>query len=59
MLQFEIKKVFTKFKNKMALLFLLATLIAVSMLTINRVEYIDENGGRSVGISAARSLRAI
>lgn len=58
MLQFEIKKVFTKFKNKMALLFLLATLIAVSMLTINRVEYIDENGGRSVGISAARSLRA-
>ncbi len=57
MLQFEIKKVFTKFKNKMALLFLLVTLIAVSMLTINRVEYIDENGGRSVGISAARSLR--
>lgn len=32
-------------------------LIATSILTINRVEYIDESGNQSTGISAAKSLR--
>lgn len=57
MLQFEIKKVFSKFKNKMAVFFLLMILIATSILTMNRVEYIDTDGERSSGITAARNLR--
>ena len=38
MLQFEIKKVFSKFKNRMAMILLLIILIATSILTMNRVE---------------------
>ena len=36
---------------------LLVILIATSILTINRVEYVDENGNQSTGISAAKNLR--
>lgn len=36
---------------------LLVILIATSILTINRVEYVDERGNHSTGISAARNLR--
>ena len=57
MLQFEIKKVFSKFKNKMAMILLLIILIVTSILTMNRVEYIDTDGERSSGIAAARKLR--
>ena len=46
-LQFEIKKIFSKFKNRMAVLILLVILVAVSMLTMNRVEYIDKIGRAS------------
>ena len=35
----------------------LVILAITSILTINRVEYVDENGNSSVGISAARDLR--
>ena len=38
MLQYEIKKVFSKFKNRMAMILLLIILIATSILTMNRVE---------------------
>lgn len=58
MLRFEMKKVFSKFKNRMAILLLLMILIVTSLLTINKVEFIDENGNSSTGISAARNLRA-
>lgn len=58
MLRFEIKKVFSKTKSKITIVVLFAILIATSILTINRVEYIDENGNHSVGISAAKNLRA-
>lgn len=58
MLKFEIQKVFSKFKNKIAMLFLLIILIATSTLTINRVEYRDVDGNASSGIAAARNLRA-
>ncbi len=57
MLRYEIKKVFSKSKNQMAVVVLLVILIITSILTINRVEYIDENGNHSTGISAARNLR--
>ena len=57
MLRFELKKVFSKFKNRIAVLVLLVTLILTSILTINKVEYIDDNGNSSTGISAAKNLR--
>lgn len=57
MLRFEVKKVFSKSKNKIAVIVLFVILIITSILTINRVEYVDENGNHSVGISAARNLR--
>lgn len=57
MLKFELKKVFSKFKNKMAIVLLFVILILTSILTMNRVEYVDENGNSSTGILAARSLR--
>jgi len=57
MLWFEVKKVFSKSKNKIAVIVLFIILIVTSMLTINTVEYVDKDGGRSVGISAAKNLR--
>ena len=58
MLHFEIKKVFSKFKNKLALMLLLTMLVVTSILTILRVEYFDGEGNSSTGISAAKNLRA-
>lgn len=58
MLRFEVKKVFSKSKNKMVVIALLAILVITSILTINRVEFVDENGNTSVGISASKNLRA-
>lgn len=57
MIRFEIKKVFSKSINKVALLFLIVTLIVVSILTINNVRYVDESGNHSTGIIAANHLR--
>lgn len=39
------------------LLVLIVALVAVTILTINRVEYIDENGNITTGIVAAKNLR--
>lgn len=58
MLRFELKKVFCKFKNRMAVVLLLLILAAVSMLTMNRVEYVDSEGNHISGMMGARSLRA-
>ncbi len=59
MLQFEIRKVFCKFKNRVAIFLLLVLLIATGILTMNRVEYRDaENGDVVSGIAAAGKLRA-
>ncbi len=57
MLRFEVKKVFSKSKNKIAVTALFIILIVTSILTINTVEYVDKDGNHSVGISAARNLR--
>ena len=58
MLKFEWKKVFSRPKSRIAILIMIAVLIVTSVLTTNRVEYVDENGNHSTGISAARELRA-
>ena len=57
MLKFEVKKVFSKPKNIIAVMLLFVVLVVTSVLTINRVEYVDENGNHSVGIKASRNLR--
>lgn len=57
MLRFEIKKIFSKSRNKIALLVLVILLIATSILTMTRVEYSDTDGNRSSGMAAAQSLR--
>lgn len=57
MVRFEIKKIFSKSTNKLTMLVLVASLIMVSMLTINKVEYVDENGNSSTGIVAAKKIR--
>ena len=57
MLRFELKKVFLKSRNKIALLVLALMLIATSILTMSRVEYIDADGTRTSGIAAAQDLR--
>ena len=57
MLRFEVKKVFSKSKNRIAVIVLFVILIITGVLTINRVEYVDESGNHSVGISAAKNLR--
>lgn len=57
MVRFELKKVFSKFKNKMAVVILCILMIVVSLLTMNRVYYTDGNGNHISGVQAAKSLR--
>lgn len=57
MLRFEIKKVFSKTVNKIALLILVVALLVVSFFAVNSVDYVDENGTSTSGIAAARNLR--
>ena len=58
MLFFEVKKIFSKTVNKVAILFLMASLIVISYWTIRDVEYLQENGQTMEhGITAARHLK--
>ena len=57
MMKFEIKKIFSKSRNKLALLFMVIILLIVSIMTISRVEFVDENGKHSVGLQAAGQLQ--
>lgn len=57
MLNFELKKVFSKSRNKIVILLMVVITIITSILTINRVEYVDGNGNHSVGFTAAKNLR--
>ena len=59
MLLFEIRKIFSRFKNRFAALLLLIVLGITSILAINKVEYVDENGNSTTGITAAANLRAV
>ena len=59
MLLFEIRKIFSRFKNRFAALLLLIVLGITSILAVNKVEYVDENGNSATGITAAANLRAV
>ena len=57
MLKFELKKVFSKSMNKIAILLLIVITVITGIMTIDRVEYVDTNGDHSVGFAAAEKLR--
>ncbi|MCI9174532.1 MAG: ABC transporter permease [Lachnospiraceae bacterium] len=60
MIRFEIKKIFSKSINRMALTVLAVALIIVSILTVNNIEYREDTGGQRkvyTGIAAAKKLR--
>ena len=57
MLRKKIKKVFSKSKNRMAVIVLFVILVIKQYFNDQQVEFVDENGNHSVGISAARDLR--
>ena len=57
MLRFEIKKVFSKTVNKIALVILTVALCIVSSLAISSVEYVDKEGNSTSGIVSAHHLR--
>lgn len=57
MVIFELKKIFLKPINKIAVIILVATLCVVSYLAIDYVFYVDENGDRITGFAAAQALR--
>ena len=49
MVRFELKKVFSRFKNKMAVVILCVLMIVVSLLTMNRVYFTDAGGKKPPG----------
>ncbi len=59
MLRFEVKKVFSKMVNKIALMILAVALLTVSFLAVGNVEYVDEEGNSTNGIAAARNLQNV
>lgn len=58
MLLFEIKKVFLKPANKIALVLLAGVLAAACYCAVVSVEYVDEEGETAAGAEAARLLRS-
>ena len=54
MLRYEIRKVFSKSKNRIAVIVLFVILVITSILTINKVEFVDENGNSSVDRKSTR-----
>lgn len=57
MTYFELKKIFSKPVNKIALVILAISLCVVSYFAIGYVDYVDENGEKKTGIAAASALR--
>ncbi len=57
MLLFEMKKIFSKPINKIALLILIALPVISSFLAIRDVHYVDENGNTTIGIMASSNLK--
>lgn len=57
MIQYEIKKIFSKPINRAALLAMAAILAVVCLLTFNSVFCTDEDGSHLSGIAAAKKLR--
>ncbi len=58
MIYYEIKKIFSQHSAKLALLLLCVTLGVTTFLTVHSVSWIDEQGEKTAGPSAAQKLRA-
>lgn len=57
MLLFEVKKIFSRTANKIALMILAVALCTIIFFAIGYVEYVDEDGNSSSGYIAAHQLR--
>ena len=57
MIKFEIKKIFSKTINKIALLLLVLLILVGAFLTVKDVTYVNENGQTLSGLSASKYLR--
>ena len=57
MLYYEIKKIFVKTSNRLALLVLIIALCIVCYRAISGVEFVDENGKTETGINAVQELK--
>lgn len=57
MVRFEIKKIFSKPVNKIALILIAVVVCVESHLAISSMRYVDENGDTITGIFAAQPLR--
>lgn len=57
MTYFELKKIFSKPVNKIALVILAVSLCVVSYFAIGYADYVDENGETTTGVAAASALR--
>ena len=57
MVKFEIKKIFSKPVNKIALILIAVVVCVESHLAISSMLYVDENGDTITGIFAAQPLR--
>ncbi len=58
MLFFEIKKIFARTSNRIALLLLLATLVLACFLAIDNNYYVNEYGETEIGFAAIQKLKA-
>lgn len=59
MVYYEMKKIFVKPSNKVAVMMLFALLGIVSYLAIHNVEYVNERGETETGITAVKKLREV
>lgn len=58
MMKYELWKIFSKSRNRIAVILMLILCVVIGIMTVNRIEYVDENGNSSTGIVAARNLRS-
>lgn len=57
MVKYELKKIFSKFTNKIILALLFLVLIITIYFAVSGVTYVDENGISQKGLSAVRQLK--
>lgn len=58
-IRFELKKIFAKPSNKIALLILFVAVLVVSYFTISSIEYVDASGDIHTGIAAYNRLKEV
>lgn len=59
MLRFELKKIFAKSSNKIALIILLVVIVVISYFAIESIEYVDSSGNSHTGITAYNRLKEV